>query len=102
MTLQPKKRLKTILEITLKNTAGKDLTDFVVYYTITNNVTGKHEGYIVKLTNFTLKSGETRIIHFDNINTPDNLLPDHFGENPNSFYKTNIDAKVLRGIHQYT
>ena len=90
-----KKAVDDHLEITLKNISGKDLVDFLVYYTITDNVTNKKEGYIVKLTNFILKSGETKTIHFDNNNSPDNLLPDHFGENPNSIYKTNIDAKVF-------
>ena len=42
-----------------------------------------------------MKNGEAKTIHFDNSNSHDNLLPDHFGENPNSIYKTNIDAKVF-------
>ena len=54
------------LELTLKNTAGKDLTDFEVYYLITDTMTGQKEGYYKKLTDFVLKSGETQAIHFDN------------------------------------
>ncbi|MCL4377865.1 MAG: hypothetical protein M1409_05700 [Actinobacteria bacterium] len=90
-----KKAVDDHLEIALKNTSGKDLSDFLVYYTITDNVINKKEGYIVKLTNFILKNNETRIIHFDNKNSPDNLLQDHFGENPNSIYRTNNDAKIF-------
>ena len=77
---------------------GKELAEFLVYYTITDNVANKKEGYIVKLTNFILKNGETKAVHFDNNNSPDNLLIDHFGENPNSIYKTNIDAKVFEAL----
>jgi hypothetical protein len=92
-----KKDVDDHLEITLKNIAGKDLANFLVYYTITDtdNATNKKEGYIVKLTNFILKNDETKTVHFDNNNSPYNLLTDHFGENPNSIYKTNIDAKVF-------
>ena len=90
-----KKDVDDHLEITLKNIAGKDLADFLVYYTITDSVTTKKEGYIVKLTKFILKNGETNTVHFDNNSSPYNLLADHFGENPNSIYKTNIDAKVF-------
>jgi len=90
-----KKDVDDHLEITLKNIAGKDLSDFLVYYTITDNDANKKEGYIVKLTNFILKNGETNTVHFDNNSSPYNLLADHFGENPNSIYKTNIDAKVF-------
>ena len=54
------------LELTLKNTAGKDLADFEAYYMITDTTTGQKEGYYKKLTNFVLKSGETQVIHFDN------------------------------------
>ena len=58
------------LELTLKNTAGKDLADFEVYYMITDTTTGQKEGYYKKLTGFVLKSGETQAIHFDNGTDP--------------------------------
>jgi hypothetical protein len=93
-----KKAVDDHLEITLKNIIGKDLANFLVYYTIADNATNKKEGYIVKLTNFILKNDETKTAHFDNNNSPYNLLTDHFGENPNSIYKTNIDAKVFEVI----
>jgi hypothetical protein len=93
-----KKDVDDHLEITLKNIAGKDLADFLVYYTITDSTTNKKEGYIVKLTNFILKNDETKTVHLDNVNSFNNLLTNHFGENPNSIYKTNIDAKVFEVI----
>ena len=43
----------------LKNIIGKDLADFLVYYTITDDTANKKEGYIVKLSNSILKNGET-------------------------------------------
>ncbi len=71
------------LELTLKNTAGKDLTDFEVYYTITDPTTNKKEGYYKKLTGFVLKKGETQTINFDN-----KQEVGHFTANKNSIYYT--------------
>ena len=78
------------LEITLQNIAGKDLSDFEVYYTILDPNTGKKEGYYQKLTGFVLKSGEKKTIHFDN-----GSGIGHYSENPNGIYRTNNDAKVF-------
>ncbi|MCX6089929.1 MAG: hypothetical protein NTX88_06115 [Candidatus Atribacteria bacterium] len=78
------------LELTLKNTSGKDLSDFEFYYTITDLTTNQKEAYYEKLFNFVLKSGDTKTIHFDNKNEPD-----HFTENINSMYRVNDDAKVF-------
>jgi hypothetical protein len=78
------------LEVTLQNIANKDLSGFECYYTITDLETKKKEGYYVKLSNFGLKSGETKTIHFDNQNEPN-----HFTENPNSIYRTNGNAKIF-------
>jgi len=69
------------LELTLKNTAGKDLADFEVFYMITDTTTGQKEGYYKKLTDFVLKSGETQAIHFDN-----GTDFGHFKTNKNSLY----------------
>lgn len=71
------------LELSLKNTAGKDLTDFEVYYTITDPTTNKKEGYYKKLSGFTLKTGETQQINFDN-----KQGVGHFSANSNSIYYT--------------
>ncbi len=72
------------LELTLKNTASKDLSDFEVYYLITDATTGQKEGYYKKLAGFVLKSGEVQAIHFDN-----GTEPGHFKANKDSlFYKS--------------
>ena len=82
------------LELTLKNTSGKDLTDFEAYYMITDAVTGQKEGYYKKLTDFVLKSDEIQTIHFDN-----GTDFGHFGANKYSLYykspnKLTFDATV--------
>lgn len=69
------------LELSLKNISGKDLTDFEVYYTITDTVTNQKEGYYKKLTGFVLKGGETQAIHFDGA-----ADAGHFSVNKNSLY----------------
>jgi len=69
------------LELTLKNTAGKDLSDVEVYYLITDTTTGQEEGYYKKLTGFDLKSGDTQAIHFDN-----GTDSGHFNANKDSLY----------------
>lgn len=71
------------LELTLKNAAGHELTDFEVYYTITDPTTNKKEGYYKKLIGFVLKNGETQQINFDN-----KQGVGHFTANKNSIYYT--------------
>ena len=71
------------LELVLKNSSTKDMTNFEAYYTITDLTTLKKEGYYKKLTGFTLKAGEVKTIHFDN-GTGEN----HFGLNKNGMYFT--------------
>ncbi len=71
------------LELTLKNIAGKSLTDFEVYYTITDPTTNKKEGYYKKLIGFVLKNGETQHVNFDN-----KPAVGHFTANKNSIYYT--------------
>ena len=78
------------LEIELKNTSGKELKSFEVYYTITDNETNKIEAYYVKLPDFILKSGETKAINFDNKSGDG-----HYGVNVNSIYFTSSNAKVF-------
>ena len=69
------------LELTLKNTAGKDLTGFEVYYTISDPTTNKKEGYYKKVTGFVLRNSETKSINFDNQNGDG-----HFSANKNIIY----------------
>ncbi len=84
------------LELTLKNTAGKDLTDFEVYYTITDPTTNKKEGYYKKLTGFVLKNGEAQKISFDN-----KQGIGHFTANKNSIYYTS-NNKLLFDVQVST
>jgi hypothetical protein len=81
------------LEIELKNTSGKDLKGFEVYYTITDSVTNKIEAYYVKLPDFILKNGETKAINFDNKSGDG-----HYGVNVNSIYFTSSNAKVFEAM----
>jgi hypothetical protein len=78
------------LELTIKNTAGRDLTDFEVYYTISDPTTNKKEGYYKKLTGFVLKSGETQNVNFDN-----KQGIGHFTANKNSIYYTSSDKLLF-------
>ncbi len=78
------------LELTIKNTAGRDLTDFEVYYTITDPTTGKKEGYYKKLTRFVLRNGETKSINFDN-----KQGDSHFSTNRNSIYYSSTDKLLF-------
>ncbi|MEZ7821303.1 MAG: hypothetical protein QMB51_03275, partial [Patescibacteria group bacterium] len=78
------------LEIALKNTSGKDLSGFEIYYTITDQTTNQKEGYYKKLDGFVLKSNETKSIHFDN-KTGDG----HFTSNTNSIYYKSPNKMVF-------
>ena len=74
------------LEFKLINTSGKDLSNFEIYYTITDLVTNKKEGYFKPLTGFVLKSGQSQTIHLDNLSGEG-----HFSSNKNSIYYTSAN-----------
>ncbi|MHB8903544.1 MAG: hypothetical protein ACYC40_00340 [Patescibacteria group bacterium] len=78
------------LEATIKNISGQDLTNFEVYYTITDQANNKKEAYYKSLSGFVLKSGETKTLHFDNLGGDG-----HFSFNPNSIYYTTSSAKTF-------
>ncbi len=71
------------LELVLKNSSLKDMSNFEAYYTVTDLVDSKKEGYYKKLTGFTLKAGETKTIHFDS-----KIGENHFGVNKDGLYFT--------------
>ena len=71
------------LELVIKNSSSKDMSNFEAYYTITDVVTNKQEGYYKKLTNLVVKSGESKTIHFGT-KTAEN----YFGLNTNGVYFT--------------
>jgi len=54
------------LEITMTNTGKTDLSNFDIYYTITDKADQTQESYYQKLNGLTLAAGETKTIHFDN------------------------------------
>ena len=75
------------LEVTLKNIATKDVTQFETYYSVKDLVTHVSDAYYTKLTGFILKAGESRTFHFDNTGKVD-----HYRENNYSVYRTSKNA----------
>ncbi len=71
------------LEMELRNTAGKDISNLVAYYTITDSTSNQKEAYIHPLDGLTLHAGETISIHFDQAEGSN-----HFRANPNGLYHT--------------
>ncbi len=76
------------LEVTLKNTSTETMTNFDIYYLMTDIVTKAQEGYNKKLTGLTLAPGETKTIYFDGAATPG-----HYSAN-----KSNLYYKALNGV----
>ncbi len=87
------------LEILLRNTGTKDITDFSLYYTITDLVTNATQSYTVPLTGFVLKAGASTSVHVDVSGDPG-----HFRANPNSLYyqsqnEMRVDVTVSSPSH---
>lgn len=83
------------LEVTLTNTGNTALKDFDLYYTVTDTVTKKAEGYYVKLTGFALEAGASKTLHFDN--KQGDL---HYTGNFNGIYGTSKNEVLFQGqIH---
>lgn len=78
------------LEFKVTNTGSQELSNFDIYYTITDPKTGTVQGYYRTLPGFTIKPGETKTIHFDNTGAPD-----HFSVNPNSAYYTDVNGLTI-------
>ena len=78
------------LEFKVANPGTADLTNFEIYYTITDQTTGVVQGYYRTLPGFTVKPGETQTIHFDNSG-----LPNHFSVNPNNAFYTDVNGLTL-------
>ncbi len=75
------------LEIILKNLNGSDISNFTVYYTITDLKTKQEESYVKALPGFTLKGHGTKSIHIDS-----GRKPGHFRANPSSMYYASTDG----------
>ena len=78
------------LELKVTNTGTADLTNFDIYYTITDKDTGAIQGYYRMLPGFTVAPGETKDIHFDNTGQPD-----HYNWNPNSAFFTDPNGLTV-------
>jgi hypothetical protein len=87
---EAKKDAADHLEVTVQSMSDKDIYNMNAYYTITDDVSGKNEAYIVYLKDFILKAHETQTIHFDN-----DPRSGHFGANPNSIYYTSKNNQTL-------
>ncbi len=71
------------LEISLVNSGTQAISDLSVYYTIKDLVTMAEQSYLLPLTGFILKAGETKAVHIDSSGEAG-----HFTDNPNSLYHT--------------
>ena len=70
------------LEITMVNTGASALTNFDIYFSITDQVDAKTEAYYELLKDLTINPGESKTIHFDNKVTE----PGHYYGNMNGLY----------------
>lgn len=75
------------LEVSLVNTTSQPLSNFEVYYTMTDTKTQQQESYYKKLTGFTLAAHTTATIHFDN-----KTGQGHFTANKSSLYYKSTNA----------
>lgn len=78
------------LEIAVTNSGSTDLTGFSLYYSFTDQDTGKVESVFRKLDGFTVPAGGEARIQFD-----DGTAAGHFRANPNSIYITSQAGKVV-------
>jgi hypothetical protein len=95
------------LELTVRSIAEKDISNISAYYSITDEVSGKLEGYIVHLNDFVLKAHETQNIHFDKQTKlfDSDPINGRFGiANPNGIYytsKNNLTFDVTLWAERY-
>ncbi len=85
-----KKDVSDHLELEIKNTSGEALKDLTIFYSLKDGGTGKIESYYKPLAGLTVSKDETVAVNFDNTN-----LPGHFRDNPNSIYRTSLNAKTF-------
>lgn len=78
------------LEIAVTNTGTTDLTGFSLYYSFTDQDSGKVESVFRKLDGFSVPAGGEARIQFD-----DGTVAGHFRANPNSIYITSQAGKVV-------
>jgi hypothetical protein len=88
-----KKDMNDRLMLTLQNTGSKTLSNFEVYYEMTDAVTGITEAYYEKLTGFSLTPGAQDYVYFDN-----KTDAGHYPENQFSLYRSSVnqvDFKIM-------
>ena len=78
------------LEIAVTNTGTTPLTGFSLYYSFTDQDSGKVESVFRTLDGFTVPAGGEARIQFD-----DGTVAEHFRANPNSIYITSQAGKVV-------
>ena len=81
------------LELLVTNSGSEPVTNFRVYFSITDTDSGKVEGTLLKLDGFSVPPGGEARIHFD-----DATMAGHFRFNPNSIYTTSQAAKTFTVI----
>ena len=75
------------IEVKVSNTTQQEITNFDVYYTFTDAVTGERQAYYRPLTGNNLQPAESKSLHLDNSGAAD-----HYRVNPNSIYFANANA----------
>lgn len=85
-----KKDVSDHLELEVKNISEAALTDFVMFYSLKDEGTGKVESYYKPLTDLVINKGETIAVNFD-----DTGMAGHFRDNPNSSYHKSQNAKTF-------
>ena len=78
------------LEISLKNTGGRDIILQDAFITITDKASSARESYYVDLKKYSLKPGVKNTMHFDN-----GAGPGHFPGNINGLYRTAADGLIF-------
>ncbi len=78
------------LEIAVTNSGSTDLTGFSLYYSFTDQDSGKVESVFRKLDGFSVPAGGEARIQFD-----EGTVAGHFRANPNSIYITSQAGKVV-------
>ena len=71
------------LQLSLKNNSNQTMSDFEIFYRMTDSKTGASEGYYEKLVGLSLNPNETKTIFFDNQSSAN-----HYPENKYSLYRT--------------
>ncbi|MGQ0567838.1 MAG: hypothetical protein ACT4OK_22610 [Gemmobacter sp.] len=78
------------LEIAVSNSGATPLTGFSIYFTFTDQDSGKVDSIYRKLDGFSVPAGGEARIQFD-----DGTIAGHFRANPNSIYITSQAGKVV-------